>query len=776
MFATGAQAQVECTGDGPYEVPSDWALKPSGVSAGDNFRLLFVTSTRRRADATDIVTYNTFVQTRAKAGHSDITNSCGDEFKVVGSTSTVDARDNTETTARPGLPIYWLNGAKVADGYGDFYDGSWDSYVGKTEAGTNRTGDSRIWTGSNQNGTKSTFSGNSRALGASLVRVGRLQSGNNPLNAGESVNSAGSLPFYALSPVFTVAAAPDTTAPGVTSITRQSPNSSPTNADSVKWRVTFNEAVQNVDAADFQVSGTAATITVVSPVSGFETTTYDVQVASGNLAGLDGTVTLSFASGHNIQDMAGNALASSPTVSGTNDNSYVVDNTAPGVTSITRETPATSPTGADSLTWQVTFDEAVQHVNDADFQVSGTTATITAVSPVTGSETTTYDVTASGGNLAGLNATVTLSFANTHNIEDEAGNDLATSPTVSGTNHNTFVVQNTATSVTVSISAPANANEGNSGTTDKFFTITLSSALSAIATVQVCYTGTATRGATADYRFLVDSTIVNSACQNANIAAGATTTTLYGMRINGDTDAERDETVIATLSNPPAGVTLGTSTATYTIQNDDGTLTEPMVTIEGGHEVREGRGAAFTLTASPARAAPTEVNINVTETGTFLAGSPGTRTVTIPANKTSHSFTVATENDGGRDAFGNTQGQESDGSVTATVDSGTGYTLGSPSSATVTILDDDTNAASGNYIRVSGHGDRIQHENDRGSRHFRVSRYGLPTATTGDWGFAETVKEADVPSVTPLPAAMLTTGSSLSRTATAALPLPVATV
>ncbi len=527
----------------------------------------------------------------------------------------------------------------------------------------------------------------------------------------------------------------DTTAPGVTSITRQSPSSSPTNADSVKWRVTFDEAVQNVDAGDFQVSGTALTITVVSPVTGSETTTYDVTVSSGNLAGLDGTVTLSFASGHNIQDTAGNALASSPTVSGTNDNSFVVDNTAPGVTSITRQTPATSPTGADSLTWRVTFDEAVQHVNAADFQVSGTTATITAVSPVTGSETTTYDVTATGGNLAGLNATVTLSFANTHNIEDEAGNDLATSPTVSGTNHNTFVVQNTATSVTVSISAPANANEGNSGTTDKFFTISLSSALSAVATVQVCYTGTATRGATADYQSLADLTIVNSACQNANIAAGATTTTSYGMRINGDTDAELDETVIATLSNPPAGVTLGTSTATYTILNDDGTLTEPMVTIEGGHEVREGRGAEFTLTASPARAAPTEVNINVTETGTFLAGSPGTRTVTIPSGQTSHSFTVATVNDGGRDAFGETQGVESDGSVTATVDTGTGYTVGSPSSATVDILDDDTNAASGNYIRVSGHGDRIQHENDRGSRHFRVSRYGLPTATTGDWGF-----------------------------------------
>ena len=154
MFATGAQAQVECSGGGPYEVPHNWALKPSGLSAGDSFRLLFVTSTTRNARATDIATYNTFVQTRAKAGHSAITDSCGDQFKVVGSTSAVDARDNTSTTGT-GQAIYWLNGAKVADNYNDFYDGSWDSIAGKTEAGTNYTGNNFIFTGSNQDGTKS---------------------------------------------------------------------------------------------------------------------------------------------------------------------------------------------------------------------------------------------------------------------------------------------------------------------------------------------------------------------------------------------------------------------------------------------------------------------------------------------------------------------------------------------------------------------------------------------------------------------------------------------
>ena len=176
MFATGAQAQVECSGDGPHYVGSSWALTPSSLSDGDSFRLLFVTSTTRVGTATDIATYNTFVQTRAKAGHSAITDSCGDQFKVLGSTSAVDARDNTSTTGTSRV-IYWLDGAKVADSYSDFYDGSWDSYAGKTEAGSDYGGGSFVLTGSNQAGTRHA----SRHLGATNVQVGRLQSGQNPL-------------------------------------------------------------------------------------------------------------------------------------------------------------------------------------------------------------------------------------------------------------------------------------------------------------------------------------------------------------------------------------------------------------------------------------------------------------------------------------------------------------------------------------------------------------------------------------------------------------------
>ena len=60
--------------------------------------------------------------------------------------------------------------------------------------------------------------------------------------------------------------------PTVTSIARRSPTTLSTNADSLTWRVTFSEDVQNVDAADFEVDGTGATLTV-PPVTDSSTAT-----------------------------------------------------------------------------------------------------------------------------------------------------------------------------------------------------------------------------------------------------------------------------------------------------------------------------------------------------------------------------------------------------------------------------------------------------------------------------------------------------------------------
>ena len=290
----------------------------------------------------------------------------------------------------------------------------------------------------------------------------------------------------------------------------------------------------------------------------------------------------------------------------------------------------------------------------------------------------------------------------------------------SGTASDTFdiVVSNTGTTTpTITIAGGSAVTEGTAAS----FTLTASPAPSASLSVKLTVAQSGS--------FVASSHLGSS----RTVSIGTSGTATYTVPTQADTTDEPNGSVTVTVSGG-TGYTVGSpSSATVTVNDDDGT--ESVVTIKGGHEVREGRGAEFTLTASPAPTWDLPVNINVSQTGDFLAGSPGTRPVIFPANKISHSFTVATVNDGGRSEGRTTPGAESDGSVTATVDSGDGYTVGSSPSATVSILDDDTNAAKGNYIRVSGHGARIQNENDRGSRHFRVSRYGLPTATTGDWGF-----------------------------------------
>ena len=206
-------------GHAQTSVPHDWGLKPSGLNTGEQFRLIFLSSTKRGGSATDIATYNTFVQTRAAAGHTDI-HAYSDGFTVVGCTEDVDAVDNTGTTGA-GVPIYWLNGNKVADDYADFYDETWDEErnnrdrdeSGNTGPDTSQSGNYPL-TGCDHDGTESFAGGsNSAALGTSNWRLGRPNSstlGHGPLGGGATASSnvshALSHPMYGLSEVFEVSA------------------------------------------------------------------------------------------------------------------------------------------------------------------------------------------------------------------------------------------------------------------------------------------------------------------------------------------------------------------------------------------------------------------------------------------------------------------------------------------------------------------------------------------------------------------------------------------
>ena len=180
-------------------VPQDWALIPDGLGAGDQFRLLFVTSGTRNAQSSDIADYNTFVQNAANgSGVDDVIKGMSGEFRAVVSTASTAARDNTATHPNAAIPIYWLDGAKVADDYAGFYDGGWDSTEARDEDGDTFATNPGAWTGSENDGTAA----GQRALGASSTsRFGNV--GTTPLSHGNATND-GSRSIYALSPVLTV--------------------------------------------------------------------------------------------------------------------------------------------------------------------------------------------------------------------------------------------------------------------------------------------------------------------------------------------------------------------------------------------------------------------------------------------------------------------------------------------------------------------------------------------------------------------------------------------
>ena len=104
-----------------------------------------------------------------------------------------------------------------------------------------------------------------------------------------------------------------------------------------------------------------------------------------------------------------------------------------------------------------------------------------------------------------------------------------------------------------------------------------------------------------------------------------------------------------------------------------------VVTIAAGDSpVTEGETARWTLSATPAPTTELTVNLNWTQSGSFL---PGTRqqTVTIPVSGEA-TVSVDTVDD---------STDEPNGSVTLSVADGSGYAVGTPSTAAVTVTDND---------------------------------------------------------------------------------------
>ena len=218
----------------------------------------------------------------------------------------------------------------------------------------------------------------------------------------------------------------------------------------------------------------------------------------------------------------------------------------------------------------------------------------------------------------------------------------------------------------ISISGGAAAvDEGD----DASFTVTALPIPTADLTVKLTVTQTgdfAVQGATGD------KTVVVGTSGSATYTAATT---------NDDAD-EPNGKITATL-NDGEGYTVAdtpNNAASVTVNDNDDTI--PVISISGGAAVTEGDNASFTVTAQPTPDADLTVNLTIAQTGDFAAqGASGTKTVVIGTSGTA-TYAVATIND---------ETDEANGSITATINAGAGYTVADPpgNDALVAVNDND---------------------------------------------------------------------------------------
>ena len=143
--------------------------------------------------------------------------------------------------------------------------------------------------------------------------------------------------------------------------------------------------------------------------------------------------------------------------------------------------------------------------------------------------------------------------------------------------------------------------------------------------------------------------------------------------IEAEAEAEVEVDVEAEVETAPLTPTTTTAPTTTTVP-----VAVPEISVAAGSDVSEGVDAAFTVSASPAPASPVTVNVEISQSGDFAA--TGSRTVTVGTSGTA-TLAVPTVDD---------TVDEPDGSITATVNTGAGYTVSaSAGSATVGVTDDD---------------------------------------------------------------------------------------
>ena len=268
------------------------------------------------------------------------------------------------------------------------------------------------------------------------------------------------------------------------------------------------------------------------------------------------------------------------------------------------------------------------------------------------------------------------------NLSSPTNGAIVTTPST------TIIIQDNDSKPQVSAAPTLRINEGDSGTKNAAITINLSNpSVQAVTLDYVTSNGTATAGN--DYV---------AASGTLTIPALATSGTI-NIPINGDTAVEPDETFSIALSNPTNAGFLFTTNVTVTIANDDATLQLNTASLN----VIESAGLAtlsVTRIGDTSRAATVQFATADTaglQSCTVTNGKASERcdygtavgTVRFAVNETLKTFQIPIVND---------VLVEGDETFTVTLSGPTGATFGTTTTATVTIIDNDTSTAIQNPI------------------------------------------------------------------------------
>lgn len=460
-------------------------------------------------------------------------------------------------------------------------------------------------------------------------------------------------------------------------------------ATNLVYTFTRDGSTANALTVNFSIGGTAAfgaspndytqtgaasftppTGTVIFGV-GNSTATVTVDPESDSTVELDETVILTVTSG------SGYSVGAPSTATGTitNDDTDVTVAVSPG---------SVAEDGATNLVYTFTRNGVTTGALTVNFSIDGTASFGVSPNDYTQTGATTFTPPTGTVTFTAGNSTATVT------VNPEADNTVELDETViltvtSGAGYNvgspssaTGTITNDDADVSLAVS-PASVAED--GATNLVYTFTRTGFTGGALTVNFSVGGTATFGPSPDDYTQTGATTFTTTTGSVTFGAGNSSA---AVTVNPETDAtaEPDETVTLTLAAGAGYNVVSPSSATGTILNDDTVVSvavAPTSTAEGGANL------VYTFTRTGSTASALTVNFAVGGTASFPADysqtgaatfTPPTATVTFGAGNSTATVNVTPLSDC------MVEGSET---VDFTVTAGTGYGVGSPSSASGTI-------------------------------------------------------------------------------------------